>query len=74
MSMKLTNRFQSKLGGKRENNMTTVVSVLFVLFLGMAIALYATTLPESAKVSLLGVSLVLLAFWIRRQRKHDENP
>ena len=44
------------------------------VLLGATWALEALSLPESAKVLLLGVILVGIAVWSRKYLKHRENP
>ena len=59
---------------KNGMKMIKVSFLLLVLLIGVAGALYTQAIPEAAKLILLGVVLVALAHWGRRQLKGQENP
>lgn len=48
--------------------MNAVLPLLVLALVGIMTVLYATALPEPAKVLLLGATLVVLALWVRRRR------
>jgi hypothetical protein len=48
--------------------MNAVLSLLVLALVGITKVLYATALPEPAKVLFLGATLVVVALWVRRRR------